>query len=149
MTLGTIPRRPKQSDSNTAIPTLTSMFNSSRNNRTSTAFRAVGFLLVLFIFYGTTVEAVHVHGRFLVRDSNSASVVESGSAYGSVCTKPGCNDCLICQLHQNLTATLIVFRESSNPLYARILFSNTLAIAIQSLTSTPQTGRAPPVPALI
>ncbi|HJX93091.1 MAG TPA: hypothetical protein VJ372_21535 [Pyrinomonadaceae bacterium] len=125
------------------------MFDSIRNDRTSTAYRAVGFLLVLFIFYGITVEAAHVHGRFLVRDSKSDSVVQTGSADGSVGTKLGCNDCLICQLHQNLTATLIVFRESSNPLYARTLFSNTFALAIQSLTSTPQTGRAPPVLALI
>jgi hypothetical protein len=125
------------------------MFNSTRNDRTSTAFPGRRLPAGLFIFYGTTVEAAHVHGRFLVRDSNSASIVESGSADGSVGTKGRCNDCLICQLHQNLTATLIVFRESSNPLYARTLFSNTLALAIHSLTSTPQTGRAPPVLALI
>lgn len=144
MALCTIHRHPKQSDSNTAIPTLTSMFNSTRNKRTSTAFRAVGFLLVLFIFYGTTVEAAHVHGRFLVRDSKSASVVESGSADGSVRTKLGCNDCLICQLHQNFSATAIPIGPAAVALNIQTSSGRLDQLTLQSRTNTSRSGRAPP-----
>jgi hypothetical protein len=120
------------------------MFNLTRNNRTSTALRAVGFLLVLFIFYGTTVEAAHVHGRFVSYDSKSASVVETGSADSSVGTKLGCNDCLICQLHQNFSATAISIRPAATALTIQSGSQLFDRLTIQSRINTPHSGRAPP-----
>src|SRR5689334_12553220 len=69
--------------------------------------RGLGLLLVLFILYGTTVEAAHRHGLPTSVSSHAGSAVEPDSGSATSTSKPGCNDCLICQLHQNFSATLI------------------------------------------
>ena len=137
------PRRLK-SDSSTGVLRLTSMFNLTRNKQISAASRAVGLLLVLFIFYGTTVEAAHRHGRVPSCNSQSASLVETGTSDGSVGTKAGCNDCLICQLHQNFSATLISVRPNSSALTVRNHLRRLDPISVHSRVNTPQSGRAPP-----
>jgi hypothetical protein len=57
----------------------------------------------------------------------------------------GCNDCLICQLHQNFSATLITLRPRSSPPLLRDNFSDTTSVSFRSQTDTPATGRAPPL----
>ena len=99
--------------------TTTSMFELFKRNNAAFS-RGLGLLLVLFVFYGTTVEAAHCHGRIISTSSQAGTVVESDSRSGISTTKPGCNDCLICQLHQNFSATLISIKpiaESAPTIY--------------------------------
>src|ERR1044071_1304087 len=77
-------------------------------NRSASFKRGLGLLLVLFIFYGTTVEAAHRHGVAAPQSNSATSVTNPNSGASSTFgTRPGCSDCLICQLHQNFSATLI------------------------------------------
>ena len=113
-----------------------------RNNAAFT--RGLGLLLVLFVFYGTTVEAAHYHGRVTSTASRAGAVIETDSSSGISTNKPGCNDCLICQLHQNFSATLISFEPVAAQI-ARVRHSHhSTPLAIRSLDTSPSSGRAPP-----
>ena len=119
------------------------MFALTRNQAT-TFSRWLNLLLVVFILYGTTVEAAHRHG-LVQPSSNSANAQfdnEHSKNLGNA--KTGCNDCLLCQLHQNLTTTLIALRSDAPP----VRLPQRVAIAVpQNLLSriiTPVAGRAPP-----
>jgi hypothetical protein len=111
----------------------------------STSFsRCVGLLLVVFIFYGTTVEAAHRHGRVLPSAAHNTSVADLGSANSTLTTKPGCSDCLICQLHQNFSATLLSIKTNVEPI-GRLTYSlSFVSLVVNSTDASPQSGRAPP-----
>src|SRR5215204_6583113 len=93
---------------------MTGMLIHALQNQSAAFKRGLGLLLVVFILYGTTAEAAHRHGRILSTDS-AASVVDLDQTTSPVSGKTGCSDCLICQLHQNFTTTLIVFRLVDPP----------------------------------
>src|SRR5574338_368282 len=107
--------------------------------------RGRGLLLVFFIFYGTTVEAAHRHGVVAPQSNSATSVTNPNSdASGTFSTKPGCGDCLICQLHQNFSATLISVRLNTIPV-ARVTHARSFdPVSIRSIANSPQSGRAPP-----
>ena len=107
--------------------------------------RAVGLLLVLFIFYGTTVEAAHRHGVAAPHSNSTTSVTNPNSGANSTFTKPGCSDCLICQLHQNFSATLISVKLNDAAPLARVTPARRFdPVPTRSIANSPQTGRAPP-----
>ncbi|HKG81038.1 MAG TPA: hypothetical protein VKA78_16495, partial [Pyrinomonadaceae bacterium] len=106
--------------------------------------RWLGLLLVLFIFYGATVEAAHKHGRVLPPASNAASLVAPGSGSTTFNTTSGCSDCLICQLHQNFSATLISIKPHTETLSRQSHLRRSDPVTIRSTNSSPQSGRAPP-----
>src|ERR1044071_1852299 len=107
--------------------------------------RGIGLLLVLFIFYGTTVEAAHRHGVAAPQSNSATSVTTPNSGASSTSTaNRGCSDCLICQLHQNFSASLISFKLNVAPL-ARVTYAQTFdPVSIGSTAHSPQSGRAPP-----
>lgn len=113
-----------------------------RNNATFS--RSLGLLLVLFVFYGTTVEAAHRHGLTTSTSSHAGSVVEPDTQGGISTNQPGCNHCLICQLHQNFSATLISIKPIAEQFTQVIHLRRSETIAIVSLDITPSPGRAPP-----
>jgi hypothetical protein len=121
---------------------MTDMFNGASHNRGSAFRRGIGLLLTLFIFYGTTVEAAHRHGRVLSADSGTSLEQEHTGTPAS--GKTGCGDCLICQLHQNFTTTLIVFRLVNRPAQLRLQITTTVPPDILSQITGPTAGRAPP-----
>jgi hypothetical protein len=119
------------------------MFELFKRNNAACS-RSLGLLLVLFVFYGTTVEAAHYHGRVTSTASSAGAVVQPDSGSGISTNKPGCNDCLICQLHQNFSATLISFKPIAEQI-TRVRHShNSTPLAIRSLDTSPSPGRAPP-----
>jgi len=124
---------------------MTSMLNRAIQNPGATLKRGLGLLLVLFIFYGTTVEAAHRHGVAATQSNSAASVTNPNSgANGTFSSKPGCSDCLICQLHQNFSATLISVKLNTAPL-ARVTYALTFdPVSIRSIAHSSQSGRAPP-----
>lgn len=106
--------------------------------------RWLGLLLTAFILYGTTVEAAHRHGRVLTGDSDVTSLTHSEKSGNPAGGQTGCSDCLICQLHQNFSTTLIAFRLDAPP--TRVLLKTT-AVVVPDLLSriiSPLAGRAPP-----
>jgi hypothetical protein len=118
---------------------------SSLQFRSAGFSRWLGLLLIAFIFYGTTVEAAHRHGRVLSENSDVASLTHSDDSGNLSRTQTGCGDCLICQLHQNFNTTLIAFRLNDPP--ARVLYKRTTTFVpdLLSRRTSPLAGRAPPV----
>ena len=114
------------------------------NNQTAKLTRWLNLLLVVFILYGTTVEAAHRHGRVLPSRAGATSQIDNEQDKNLGSGKTGCNDCLICQLHQNFSTTLIVLRLNDPP--ARILHRTTAIVATDLLSRiiSPLAGRAPP-----
>jgi Protein of unknown function (DUF2946) len=123
------------------------MLTKAFQNHGANLKRWLGLLLVVFILYGTTVEAAHRHGK-VSPSSNHATCVGADPVSSSSNTnaKPGCNDCLICQLHQNFSATLISFKLNTEPLRRLAPSRSSVPVLISSITHTPQSGRAPPQP---
>ena len=122
------------------------MLTKAIQNHGATLKRGLGLLLVLFIFYGTTVEAAHCHGLAAAAQSNSATSLTNpdSGASSTARAKPGCNDCLICQLHQNFSATLISVTPVPEALVSHTQIPQLNPVSIRSIAHTPQSGRAPP-----
>ena len=112
-------------------------------NRSAAFTRWLGLLLVVFILYGTTVEAAHRHGRVLP-SSGAAAVVDSDQPTSPVSSQTGCSDCLICQLHQNVGTTLLAFRHVDAPEQVRIKVPPAVPPDILSQVTGTAAGRAPP-----
>jgi hypothetical protein len=106
--------------------------------------RWLGLLLVVFIFYGTTVEAAHRHGKVSSKSSHATCLGADPASSSTINTRPGCNDCLICQLHQNFSATLISFQLNTAPLRRLTPSNSSVPLFIRSTVHSPQSGRAPP-----
>jgi hypothetical protein len=106
--------------------------------------RWLGLLLIAFIFYGTTVEAAHRHGRVRSDNGDLSAVTHSQESGNPAGAKSGCGDCLICQLHQNFNTTLIALRLNDPP--ARVLYTTTTIVVPDLLSRmiSPLAGRAPP-----
>jgi len=121
------------------------MLNRAIQNPSATLKRGLGLLLVLFIFYGTTVEAAHRHGIAAPQSNSAASITNPNSgASGTFSSRPGCSDCLICQLHQNFSATLISVELNIAPL-ARVTHALTFdPVSTRSTAYGSPSGRAPP-----
>jgi len=135
------------SECNTFLKTVTRSSHSWVARTHASSSRAVSLLLLVFIIYGTTIEAAHRHGRVLNAPNVSAStsVSNAGDSKGLAGGLLGCSDCLICQLHQNFSATLITFRQISAPPAFRAHFSNTTVPIVLAQSNTPIKGRAPPL----
>src|SRR5712691_625968 len=108
--------------------------------------RALSIVLLAFIVCGTTVEAAHNHGNPL--ESNK---VTSAAHFSDLATEsklgtslPGCSDCLICQLHQNFSATVISVSPSLAPLIVTASFIQSHSLLASSQTIVTRTGRGPP-----
>ena len=106
--------------------------------------RWLSLLLVVFILYGTTVEAAHRHGRVLPPSSGAAAHVENEPAQNLTTNKTGCSDCLICQLHLNFTTTLISLRVTDEPTQAPQRVEIVVSRDLLSQIVGPSPGRAPP-----
>lgn len=109
--------------------------------------RVLSFVMLSFIVWGTTVQAAHKHGS--ISDARSSVLENAFSEPGSQPARDGslagCNDCLICQLHQDFSASLIIERASGAPARTRLEISlGTSATPIQVMAA-PNRGRAPPL----
>lgn len=113
-------------------------------NRNASFTRRLSLLLVLFILFGTTVEAAHRHGNSIARASSATPQVDNQQNKNLNRNKTGCNDCLICQLHQNVSTTLIAWRLNDPP--TQLPQGVTLVVPqdLLSQISSPLSGRAPP-----
>ena len=120
------------------------MLTSALQKHCGTLKRGLGLLLVAFIFYGTTVEAAHRHGRILPAPSSATALTDIEQQSTPLASKTACSDCLICQLHQTFNTTLVAFRIADPPKQVRINLTATLPLDVLSQIIGPTAGRAPP-----
>jgi hypothetical protein len=106
--------------------------------------RWLSLLLFVFITYGFTVEAAHRHGRLLPSTSSAATNVDNEQSQNLSGNKSGCSDCLICQLHQNFTTTLIALRLNDPPAQIPQQVTTVVPEDLLSQIISPVAGRAPP-----
>ena len=123
---------------------MTSMLTKAIQSHAASLKRGLGLLLVVFIFYGTTVEAAHRHGRILPSPSNATALTDSEQKSTPLAGKVGCGDCLICQLHQSFNTTLTSFRIADPPSGTRIKPATAQPRDVLSQVTGPSAGRAPP-----
>jgi hypothetical protein len=120
------------------------MLTKAFQNHGANLKRWLGLLLVVFISYSTTVEAAHRHGNIQPASNQATAFAHPDSGSGIFKTKPGCNDCLLCQLHQNFSATAISIKLTAEPLTRRTPANSLVPVLVSSITHTAQSGRAPP-----
>ena len=106
--------------------------------------RWLGLLLIAFILYGTSVEAAHRHGRVITGSSDVASLTQSQQTGNPAGARTSCGDCLICQLHQNFSTTLIALRLNDPPRQVLHTAPAVVATHLLSRIISPAAGRAPP-----
>ena len=120
------------------------MLTNAFQNQRADLKRGLALLLLIFIVYGTTVEAAHRHGGVAPAAQNAVAFEQTGSTSSTRTTQPGCSDCLICQLHQNFSATLISVKPVAETLVRQTYTPQLDPVSISSTTHRPQSGRAPP-----
>lgn len=113
-------------------------------NQGATFSRWLNLLLVVFILYGTTVEAAHRHGRRVPAENGATAQFDSEHSKNLGTAKSGCNDCLICQLHQNFNTTLIALRLDDPPVQVPQRVVSVVPQDLLSQITSPLAGRAPP-----
>ena len=113
-------------------------------NQSANFSRGLSLLLVVFIFYGTTVEAAHRHNRIARSAPDATSHVDNEPTKNLNTSKTGCSDCLICQLHQNFSTTLIALRLLDPPAQAPHRVEIIVPRDLLSQSVGPAAGRAPP-----
>jgi hypothetical protein len=109
--------------------------------------RLLSLLLLGFIVYGTTVEAAHTHGGMLTANSvaGASNFSDPATDLKGTTRLQGCGECLICQLHQNFSATLISVPPSISHTSFGSRFVTSTTLPVHSQTTTSRTGRAPPL----
>jgi hypothetical protein len=117
--------------------------------------RLLAMLLLAALAWGSTVEFTHHHGAKAKSgeslsstvpsaDDNEATQIGSNSTNGPASRSRSDGECLICQLHQNLSATAIGHTLGLGP--QEILSLNPpspVVVQLSEFISTGQ-GRAPP-----
>jgi hypothetical protein len=107
--------------------------------------RALGYLLLLLIIGGATVEAAHSHGAVAPDRPGAAAISDAGGSQSSNKNNSQHRECSMCQFQQQLFGGLV-----HAPLFAltpstQIAFVSTLTVFYPSTSTTPRSGRAPPL----
>ena len=123
---------------------MTGMLTNAFQNHRANLKRGIGLFLVVFILYGTTVEAAHRHGRILPSPSTATSLIAPEQTSTPFANNSACSDCRICQLHQDFNTTLIAFRIADPPKQVRVILTATRPLVVRSQVTGPTSGRAPP-----
>src|SRR6266403_2463769 len=105
---------------------LISIVTGNGFTKRSSFSRALSLLLLVFILWGTTIEAAHRHGSIVIKqETGSSSLFDARQANTRGSNLTGCGDCLICQLQHNFSTSLIVFQSSQTTLPLRTRYSET------------------------
>jgi hypothetical protein len=114
--------------------------------------RVLAFVLLAFVTYTATAEAVHRHGGLLLvaNETTAATVISpSGEAGSSANDSRAIGECLICQLRQQLAFTLLSAPPLISAPQQQTARTQTASVQSFSRPDTPQRGRAPPPASLI
>ena len=107
--------------------------------------RVLSFLLLGLILYGATVQAVHKHGATLPVHAESFAVSTPTPEDNSPNGLQSCDDCLICQLQQSFSATLVTHRDLDPPSAQTVGFFEAGTGPESSFVTIGESGRAPPL----
>jgi len=112
--------------------------------------RVLAFVLLVLIAYSTTAEAVHNHGNLLLSRAPQTvtAVSEPSDTSSSLNDSRSLGDCLICQLHQNLSTTLFSPLPQVVAPVAQAPLAPLAEVSYFSYAATPKRGRAPPLASL-
>jgi Protein of unknown function (DUF2946) len=107
--------------------------------------RLLGYVLFFLIAYGATVDVAHSHGLVRPQSSGAVAVTDANGSQSSNNGHARHRECSMCQFQQQLFGGLI-----HAPLYARTSLTEIPIVATQvvflySTSTTPQSGRAPPL----
>ena len=129
---------------------MTSNTVSAARHRHAPLARLLAFALLAFVTYTTTAESVHRHdGLALKRAGVSAAAVSpSGDANTSANDSTALRDCLICQLRQNLSSSLLSALPQLVAPQVEAELSQAGALPAASRFEAPRRGRAPPATSL-
>lgn len=109
--------------------------------------RVLAFVLLAFVAYTTTAESVHRHGGLALKrsESSTATVISSsGDSNPSANDSSALGDCLICQLRQHLSSSVLTALPQLVAPQAPPELSQTVAPLSASRCEAPRRGRAPP-----
>ncbi|MBA2734354.1 MAG: hypothetical protein H0U54_15940 [Acidobacteria bacterium] len=130
---------------------MTGNITSATHRQNRPIARLLAFVLLAFVTYSSTAEAVHKHGNLSLAPSNSSAqaAYSPSDASSTINNSRATGECVICQLRQQLSVSLL------NALPQIVAPQNqatrALAAALPCSTryTTPRRGRAPPLPSLI
>jgi len=105
----------------------------------------LGYLLLLLISYGATVEAVHTHGPVSPDRPGTAAISDAGQSQSSDKDHSQHRECSMCQFQQQLFDGLVNAPLLERTPLAEIAFVSTLTVFHSSTSTTPRSGRAPPL----
>lgn len=141
---------PIESHCNIRLYQVTSNTGSLTRRERAPLARLLAFVLLAFVAYSATAESVHRHGVLLLAvNGSSAPAISSSEGSGPLANDSRANgECLICQLRQQLSFSLI--NAPSQNIATQIEHALVDASALPSLSQTgaPQRGRAPPLTSL-
>jgi hypothetical protein len=128
---------------------VTSITTSAPSLRPANCRRALGYLLLLMITYGATMETVHSHGPVSADRKDVAAISDAGGSHSSNTGHSHHTECPMCQFQRQLFHGLV-----HSPLLAltpstQIEFANAPAVVYLSTSTTPRRGRSPPVASLL
>jgi hypothetical protein len=124
---------------------VTSRTNSEVSRRRATCRRGLGYLLLLLIAYGATAEAAHSHGRAPLDRPGANSISDASGSQSSDKGYSHQRECSMCQFQQQLFAGLVHAPLFSRTPSAEIAFVSTLIVFYPPTSTTPTSGRAPPL----
>ncbi len=107
--------------------------------------RALGCLLLLLIIYGVTAGAAHSHGPVAPDRSGVAALSDAGGSQSSDKGNSHYRECSMCQFQQQLFGGLVHAPQFALTPSTQIAFVSTLAVFYPSTSTTPRSGRAPPL----
>ncbi|HVS81121.1 MAG TPA: hypothetical protein VHE60_05255 [Pyrinomonadaceae bacterium] len=115
------------------------------NFRRTKCRRLLGYLLSLLIVYGATVEAAHSHGSVAPDRPGVAAISDAGGSPSSDKGNSHHRECSMCQFQQQLFGGLVHAPLFARTPLAEIAFVSTLTVFYPSTSTTPRSGRAPPL----
>jgi hypothetical protein len=101
--------------------------------------------LLLLIVYGSTVAAVHSHGPVSPNRPGVAAILDAGGSQSSDKGNSHQRECSMCQFQQQLFGGLVHAPLFARTPLAEIAFVSTLTVFYPSTSTTPRSGRAPPL----
>lgn len=135
----------------TQLEIVTSSSRQTETGRRRASFqRILAFALLVFVTFTATAEAVHQHGNLTsARQAElSASVGDASDSSSRLKNTQSGAECLICQLHQHLFATVLDRPPHLAPPIAQHVQAQATSTSYLSQTDAPSLGRAPPLSSL-
>jgi hypothetical protein len=105
----------------------------------------LGFLLLLLIAYGSTVAAAHSHGPVAPDRPGVAAISDAGGSQSSDKGNSHHKECSMCQFQQQLFGSLVQALLFARTPLVEIAFVSTQTVSYPSTSTTPRSGRAPPL----